>query len=294
MRLVSFGPPHREQPGLIDGDRVVPLSAILKSPPATLRQLLADHGLDALAKQVAKRHATGSLGKLPGEPLASVRLGPPITDPSKIICIGLNYQDHAKEQDAPWPEQPLLFAKAPSSLIGCHDPIIIPAKDCGPDYEVELVVVIGQRCRHVAERSAWDLIAGLCVGNDVTARKWQKGDGQWFRAKSSDTFFPCGPWLTTLDEVPSVPDLRLTTEIGGAILQDATANLLIHDVPAIIAHITRTMTLEPGDLISTGTPAGVGCYRTPRRWLTPGEVVTCRIASGAVDLGALGNVVQAG
>jgi 2-keto-4-pentenoate hydratase/2-oxohepta-3-ene-1,7-dioic acid hydratase in catechol pathway len=222
-----------------------------------------------------------------------VRLGPPITDPSKIDCIGLNFKGHATEQNKPWPEQPLLFAKAPSALCGPYDNIVLPAEDCGPDYEVELVAVIGRRARHVTKTDALAYVAGWCVGNDVSGRRWQKSDGQFFRAKSCDTFFPCGPALVTSDEITDLAALRLTTRIGDNLLQDATIADLIHDVPTLIAYISRFMTLEPGDLISTGTPAGVGCYRTPPRFLAPGEMVTCAI-TGPADLGTLANRVIAG
>ncbi len=154
------------------------------------------------------------------------------------------------------------------------------------------MAVIGRRARHVAAGDALTYLAGWCVGNDVSGRKWQKSDGQFFRAKSCDSFFPCGPALVTSDEITDLCALRLTTRIGDELLQDATAADLIHDVPTLIAYISRYMTLEPGDLISTGTPAGVGCYRTPPRFLRAGDTVTCAI-TGAVELGRLVNRVVA-
>ncbi len=282
MRLVAFGDLGRERAGAIVGasDAIIPLDEIGIDAP--LRQLLADGRLGEVAARLD--HHAG-----PGIPLASVRLGPPIADPSKIICIGLNYHGHAAEQGVAPPARPLLFAKAPSSLVGATDPILVPDPDCGPDYEVELVVVIGRRAKQVGAAEAMRHVAGWMVGNDVSARRWQKDDGQWFRAKSCDTFFPCGPWLTTADAIPDHTALRLTTTIAGETLQDALAADLIHGVPALIAYISSQITLEPGDLISTGTPAGVGVWRNPKRFLRLGETVECAIS----DLGALRNPVAA-
>ncbi len=285
MRLVSFGDRGNEQAGVLsaDGTHVIRIASLDSTLPTTVRALIAgDHlpRVAALAKQTRER----------GILLTHVRLGPPVTDPSKVVCIGLNFKGHASEQGKPWPEQPLLFAKAPSSLSGPNDDIVLPNEDCGPDYEVELVVVIGRRARQIDRAEALSYVAGYCVGNDVSGRRWQKTDGQFFRAKSCDTFFPCGPALVTADEVPELSTLRLTTRIGDDVLQDATAADLIHDVPALIAYISHFMTLEPGDLISTGTPAGVGCYRTPPRFLTSGDLVTCTI-DGPLMLGQLVNRV---
>lgn len=288
MRVVSFGERGREQAGVLsaDGTRVLPVAALDPSLPTNVRALIAGYHLPRLAAQLQCTDERGVV-------LADVRLGPPVTDPSKVVCIGLNFKGHAAEQNKPWPEQPLLFAKAPTALCGPTDDIVLPDEDCGPDYEVELVAVVGQRARNVSAADALSYIAGYCVGNDVSGRTWQKSDGQFFRAKSCDTFFPCGPALVTADEIRDLPTLRLTTRIGDDLLQDATAADLIHDVPTLIAYISRFMTLEPGDLISTGTPAGVGCYRTPPRFLRSGDTVTCAI-DGAVALGRLVNRVVAG
>ena len=273
-----------------DGTRILPVAVLDTALPDQARALIAGGHLPRLA---ALARAT----KERGIPLGQVRLGPPVTDPSKVVCVGLNFKGHAAEQNKPWPEQPMLFAKAPSALCGPLDDIVLPAEDCGPDYEVELVVVIGRRARHVARTDALSLVAGYCVGNDVSGRRWQKSDGQFFRAKSCDTFFPCGPALVTPDEIADLPGLRLTTRVANGtsddLLQDATAADLIHDVPALISYVSRFMTLEPGDLISTGTPGGVGCYRTPPRFLAAGDTVTCAI-DGPTVLGRLVNRVVAG
>ncbi|MBA2479365.1 MAG: fumarylacetoacetate hydrolase family protein [Planctomycetes bacterium] len=268
MRLVSFGARGAERAGVIVGENIVPAADL--GEPGTVRQLIAAGALADLASSA--RAFTG-----PTLPLVGVRLGPPVTDPGKIICVGLNYKGHADEQKKPWPTVPLLFAKTANTLAGCADDIVLPADDCRPDYEVELVVVIGMRTRRASAADAARSIAGYMVGNDVSARRWQHDDGQWFRAKSSDTFFPCGPALVTPDEAGPVCDMRLVTEIGGTVLQDARASDLIHPIAELIAYISRDITLEPGDLISTGTPAGVGCWRSPPRFLAPGDVVACAI-----------------
>jgi 2,4-didehydro-3-deoxy-L-rhamnonate hydrolase len=291
MRIVSFGDRGMEQAGVLsaDGLSIFPVTTLDPKLPNHVRALIAGDHLSRVAVLVQQAEQTRGHRI----PLTQVRLGPPITDPSKIICIGINFKGHATEQGKPWPLEPLLFAKAPTALCGPTDDIVLPADDCGPDYEVELVAVIGQRARHIQRQNALDYVAGYFVGNDVSGRRWQKSDGQFFRGKSCDTFFPCGPALVTANEISDLSQLRLTTRIGDEVLQDATAADLIHDVPALIAYISRFMTLEPGDLISTGTPAGVGCYRTPPRFLQPGDLVTCTI-DGPLHLGCLSNRVVAG
>lgn len=286
MRLVSFGLRGSERAGVLvdQGQAVVPVADLDPALPDNVRLLIAGGHLARLSTLAA---ASGA-ARLPR---AGLRLGPPLTDPGKIICIGLNYRGHATEQNKPWPEKPLLFAKARTALAGPDDDIVLPIEDCGPDYEVELIAVIGRGGRLIAEARALGHVAGWMVGNDVSARAWQKADGQWFRAKSCDTFLPCGPALVTADEVADHRALRLTTTIAGTVLQDSLASDLIHGVAALIAYISKDLTLEPGDLISTGTPAGVGCYRTPPRFLTAGDLVECAIDG----LGALRNrVVGAG
>jgi 2-keto-4-pentenoate hydratase/2-oxohepta-3-ene-1,7-dioic acid hydratase in catechol pathway len=264
----------------------MPVADIDPALPRTVRGLLHAQCLPRLAQRLAQHRG-------PGLACDRVRLGAPIPDAGKIICVGLNYRDHAAEQGLPWPERPLLFAKAPSALAGPTDDIVLPHEDGGPDYEVELALVVGQRCRRVAQAEAMGVIAGFMIGNDVTCRRWQKADGQWFRAKSCDTFYPCGPALVTCDEIIHPSRLRLTTTIGGVVLQDGVVSDLIHDLPALIASISRDMTLEAGDIISTGTPTGVGCYRNPPRFLQAGDLVECAIAGDGLDLGRLCNRITA-
>lgn len=285
--MVSFCERGVERAGILvqNGTEIVPVHDLDPSLPTNLKELIQGQHLGTLALRIKHTQAR-SIAR------SSVRLGPPILDPSKIICIGLNYKGHAIEQNKPWPEKPLLFAKAPSALCGPDDDIELPGDDAQVDYEVELAVVIGRRCRRIPAAQAMAYVAGYLVANDVSARAWQKSDGQWFRAKSADTFFPCGPALVTADEVDDPTGLRLTTTLGGVVVQDALVSDLIHGIPQLIATISRTITLEPGDIISTGTPAGVGCYRTPPRFLTAGDIVTCAI-SGMADFGQLRNRVIA-
>jgi 2,4-diketo-3-deoxy-L-fuconate hydrolase len=287
MRIVSFGEQGMERAGVLvrDGSEVVPVHDLDPALPTSVRALIQGQHLGKLAERLKRAHIRGIAR-------STIRLGPPVTDPGKIVCIGLNYKGHATEQDKPWPEKPLLFAKAPSALCGAEDDIVLPAEDAQVDYEVELAVVIGRRGRRIAESQAMIHVAGYFVANDVSARRWQKDDGQWFRAKSSDTFFPCGPALVTSDEVEDPGLLRLTTTIAGSVLQDAPLSDLIHDIPRLIAYISRDITVEAGDIISTGTPAGVGCYRSPPRFLAAGDLVECAIAGGC-DLGRLRNRVIA-
>lgn len=292
MRLVSFGQRGDERAGILvdHGQAVVPVASLDPTLPDNVRLLIAGGHLPRLAMRLSA-HSAAMHSNATRLSRVGLRLGPPVVDPGKIICIGLNYRGHAAEQDKPWPAQPLLFAKARSALAGPDDDIVLPREDCGPDYEVELIAVIGRGGRCIAEARALEHVAGWMVGNDVSARTWQKADGQWFRAKSCDTFLPCGPALVTADEVVDHRALRLTTAIAGTVMQDALASDLIHGVAALIAYISRDLTLEPGDLISTGTPAGVGCYRSPPRFLAPGDLVECAIG----DLGTLRNrVVAAG
>ncbi len=213
----------------------------------------------------------------------------PIERPGKIVCVGLNYRDHAEEQGAELPAAPLLFAKWPTSLIGPGEPIVIPPIVTQCDYEAELGVVIGARVRRVSKENALEAVAGFVCANDVTARDLQFGDGQWTRGKSPDTFCPVGP-MTPRDEIDDPHALRIRTIVSGEVLQDSTTANLIFGVDDVIAYAAQTSTLEPGDLILTGTPAGVGVFRDPQRLLHPGDEVTIEIEG----LASLTNPVVAG
>lgn len=213
----------------------------------------------------------------------------PIERPGKIVCVGLNYRDHAEEQGVELPEEPLLFAKWPTALIGPGDPIVIPPLVTKCDYEAELGVVIGARVKGVSKENALEAVSGYVCANDVSARDLQFKDGQWTRGKSPDTFCPVGP-LVPASEIPDPHDLRIRAIVSGEVLQDSTTANLIFGVDEVISHAAQTMTLEPGDLILTGTPAGVGVFRNPQRLLQPGDEVTIEIER----VGSLTNPVVAG
>jgi 2-keto-4-pentenoate hydratase/2-oxohepta-3-ene-1,7-dioic acid hydratase in catechol pathway len=213
----------------------------------------------------------------------------PIERPGKIVCVGLNYRDHAEEQGAELPEEPLLFAKWPNALIGPGEPIVIPPLVTQCDYEAELGVVVGARVKNVSRESALEAVRGYLCANDVSARNLQFKDGQWSRGKSPDTFCPVGP-LVPAAEITDPHDLGIRTIVSGEVLQDSTTANLIFGVDEIISFASQTMTLEPGDLILTGTPAGVGVFRDPQRLLRPGDEVTIEIQA----IGALTNPVVSG
>jgi 2-keto-4-pentenoate hydratase/2-oxohepta-3-ene-1,7-dioic acid hydratase in catechol pathway len=232
-------------------------------------------------------------------PLTQVRLCAPVPRPGKIVCIGLNYMDHVEETGTEVPSEPAVFAKFANSVIGDGQPIVIPPATNQVDYEVELIAVIGRRARNVMATDALAHVAGYMCGNDVSARDLQTSNAQWTRGKAVDTFLPCGPWLVTADEVEDPQALRLWCEVDGERLQDSNTSRMIWSVAQLVSFLSQTMTLEPGDLISTGTPPGVGQARTPVRFLRPGEEVVVSVErlgalrNPVVAEGALGSVVAA-
>ena len=211
----------------------------------------------------------------------------PIERPQKIVCVGLNYRDHAEEQGVPLPEWPILFAKWPNTLIGPGEPIVMPTITEQIDYEAELCVVIGSRVKGVSAENALEAVAGYLCLNDVSARDLQFGDKQWTRGKSPDTFCPVGPRLVPAAEVPDPQSLRIRAILNGEVLQDSTTANMVFGVADIVSFISQAITLEPGDLIATGTPAGVGVFRDPPVFLKPGDEITIEIEG----LGELTNPV---
>jgi 2-keto-4-pentenoate hydratase/2-oxohepta-3-ene-1,7-dioic acid hydratase in catechol pathway len=218
-----------------------------------------------------------------------LRLGPPIPDPDKILCMGLNYRDHAAEAGLDLPTVPLFFAKFRNSLIGPGDQIVLPFASRKVDYEAELAVVIGSRCRNVAADAALEYVAGAMAFNDVSARDLQIQASQWTMGKAIDTFAPCGPALVLRDEISDLQALGIRTRVNSETLQDANTSLMVFGVAEAIAFLTRVMTLEPGDIIATGTPAGVGMARNPQVWLHDGDTVEVEID----EIGTLSNPVSA-
>jgi 2-keto-4-pentenoate hydratase/2-oxohepta-3-ene-1,7-dioic acid hydratase in catechol pathway len=218
---------------------------------------------------------------------AAIQLGPPIPDPEKIICLGLNYRDHAREAGLTAPSVPMFFAKFPNSLIGPTDPIVPPKTTKEVDYEAELAVVIGDPCRNIDAAQALEHVAGVMAFNDVSARDLQMANNLWTGGKAIDTFGPCGPALVTLDELGDIQTLAVRTRVNGETVQDGNTSDMIFGVVETIAFLSQIMTLQPGDIIATGTPAGVGNARQPKLFLYPGDIVEVEIDG----IGALRNPV---
>jgi acylpyruvate hydrolase len=289
MQLVTFVRDRAHRLGALvrrDGrEAIVDLNrADTRLPSDMIAFLAGGDASRALAEQ--------ALAAPPAEALldrAGVRLASPIPRPGKIICIGLNYRDHAAESNAPLPDYPVVFAKYANTVIGPGDAIVLPRVTEQVDYEGELGVVIGAQARDVLEVEALAYVAGYLPFNDVSARDYQMRTSQWTIGKTFDTFAPMGPALVTADEVPDPHSLDLRVTIGDEVLQDSNTRHLIFSIPQLIAYLTSVMTLEPGDVIASGTPAGVGAARNPKRWLRAGETVCVEIER----LGRLENPVVA-
>lgn len=274
MRLVSFGPPGEERAGVIAGDEIIDLRAASRDFPETVRDLLARDLLGEVNSLLAR---AGSIGAAARHRLGTVRLGPAIVNPSKIICLGLNYADHAIEQGKTAPDYPMMFAKGPNSLAGDGDVTPYPIGVEQFDYEVELAFVMGKRARRVALEDAYAHVAGYAVFMDLSARDLQAKERQWFRAKSTDGSGPLGPWLTTRDEVPDPHALDIGLTLNGVVMQSSRTDRMTYTVDFLVHHISQTATLEPGDVVATGTPAGVGMYRKPPVFLKPGDHLVATI-----------------
>lgn len=271
MKLVRFGPPGQERPGvwLDDTPGILDVRAMAFDIEDYDAHFFSRWGLERLRGLLAEKNR-----KI--VPAEGVRLGPPVARPGKIICLGKNYRDHIAEFDSKTPDRPILFAKAATALVGPYDAIRLPA-DAEADVEVELAAVIGKTARNLSEGDAMSCVAGYTILDDVTDRAAQRADGQWFRAKSRDTFCPLGPFLVTADEVPDPYALRLTSKIRGQLLQDARASDMIFKLAYLIAYASAAMTLEPGDVLSTGTPGGIGSARKSPVLLRPGDEVEVAI-----------------
>jgi 2,4-diketo-3-deoxy-L-fuconate hydrolase len=263
VKLVRCGPPGREQPGILDAAGRV----------RSLVGIVDDLRGDALGPA-----SLGELSKLDPARLplveGPVRYGPCVAGTGKFICIGLNYADHAKETGAEVPSEPVIFMKATSAIGGADDDVWIPRGSKKTDWEVELGVVIGSRARHVGEERALEHVAGYCVVDDLSEREYQlEHKGQWSKGKGCDTFGPIGPWLVTRDEVPDPQRLHLWLEVDGARMQDGSTSTMVYGVAFLVAYLSRFMSLLPGDVISTGTPPGVGMARKPPVFLRAGQTI---------------------
>jgi 2-keto-4-pentenoate hydratase/2-oxohepta-3-ene-1,7-dioic acid hydratase in catechol pathway len=265
-------------------DRYVDLCAVDPKLPATLKAALAHpEGLMAAAEALAHGMARG--------PFVTGKLTAPIGDPGKVLCIGLNYRDHALETGSAIPSEPVVFSKFSQAVVGPDDTIVLPKVAHEVDYEAELVVVIGKAGKNIPRAAAWQHVAGYTVGNDVSARDWQKGrpGGQWLLGKTPDTFAPTGPWLVTADEIGEPHNLRVQLRLNGETMQDSRTKEFIFGIDEVIAHVSQLVTLQAGDLIFTGTPPGVGAARKPPVFLKAGDRVEVEIEG----VGVLKNVVVA-
>lgn len=272
MKLVRYGPLKKEKPGLLDADGVL----------RDLSDVISDLAENALTNESLAKLAAldpDSLPKVSGSP----RLGAPVGRVGKLICVGLNYADHAAESGMEPPKQPVLFMKSTTSIVGPYDEVKIPRGSAKTDWEVELGVVIGDLARDVSKADAMHHVAGYLVINDVSEREFQleHGGGQWLKGKGCDTFAPLGPWLVTRDQVSDPQDLSMWLKVNDTTYQNGSTHTMIFDVATLVSHISRYMTLEPGDVISTGTPPGVGMGQKPPLYLKAGD----RIELGIAGLG---------
>ena len=266
MKLIKFGQQGSEKPGVIlSNGTTIDVSAFT---PDFDEAFFESSGLERLSAWLEMNASNA-----PQVP-AGIRLGAPLARPSKIICIGLNYSDHAKESGMAVPVEPIIFFKSTTALTGPNDGLVIPEGSEKTDWEVELAVVIGKTARSVSEDAAMDYVAGYVLHNDYSERAWQlERGGQWVKGKSADTFAPLGPWLATKEEIPDPHILRLWLKVNGEMKQDGTTANLIFKIPFLVSYLSRFMTLLPGDVISTGTPAGVGLGFNPPQYLRVGDTV---------------------
>ena len=267
MKLVRYGNPGKEKPGLIDAEgKLRDLSAIVK-----------DIGPDQLGDAAIAKLRKTKVDKLPlvkGKP----RLGSPVANVGKFIAIGLNYADHAAESGLPVPKEPVVFMKANSCIQGPNDPVMLPKGSVKTDWEVELGVVIGTRARYVSQKSALDYVAGYCTINDISEREYQiERGGTWDKGKGCDTFGPLGPWLVTRDEIENPQKLAMWLDLNGQRVQTGSTKTMIFSVAKIVSYVSQFMTLMPGDVITTGTPPGVGMGMKPPLYLKKGDVMTLGI-----------------
>ncbi len=267
MKLVRFGNPGEEKPGLIDADGAI--RDLSGHVPDLAGAALSPASLDKLRALNPKA--------LPLAP-AGVRLGAPVAGTRNFIAVGLNFADHAKETKQEIPAEPILFSKAPNCIVGAYDDVMYPKNAQNMDWEVEIAFVVGTRARYVEEKDAMSHIAGFTICNDVSERRFQvRRAGQWLKGKSAETFGPLGPWLVTPDEIPDVQDLSMSLDINGERKQTGTTKTMIFSIPFLLAYVTEFMVLDPGDVVTTGTPPGVGSARNPREYLKAGDVMTLRI-----------------
>ena len=265
MKLIRFGEANKEKPGVLLGDALYDVSSLTSDYD---EKFFENDGVSKLRSLIESKK-----NSLPQVPPGS-RLGSPVARPSKIVCIGLNYADHAKETGATPPPEPVIFLKSTTALTGPFDDIMIPLSSKKTDWEVELAIVIGKKASYVEQADAMDYVVGYCLHNDISEREFQlERNGTWDKGKGCDTFAPLGPWLVSKDEVPDAHNLRLWLSLNGNIVQDGTTANFIFNIPFVVSYVSQFMTLLPGDVISTGTPAGVGLGMKPPFFLKEGDVM---------------------
>jgi 2-keto-4-pentenoate hydratase/2-oxohepta-3-ene-1,7-dioic acid hydratase in catechol pathway len=268
MKLVRFGAPGAEKPGLVDAQGVV------RDLSAHVRDIAGD-GLSPASLDKLRKIDPKSLPAAP----QGVRLGAPVGSVSNFIAVGLNYVDHAKETGAAIPKEPILFNKLANCIVGPNDDVMVPKASTKLDYEIEIAFVIGTRARYVEEKNALSHIAGYTICNDVSERVFQaERGGQWMKGKCAETFGPLGPWLVTRDEIENVQDLAMSLDVNGERRQTGTTKTMIFGIQHLLHYISQFMVLEPGDVVTTGTPPGVALGMKPPKWLGPGDVMTLKIA----------------
>jgi len=264
MKLIRFGEQGKEKPGVIIDDRWFDVSNYFNDYD---EKFFEGDGIALLNKLINEAELK--------EISRDIRLGPPVARPSKIICIGLNYSDHAKESNMSLPAEPVIFFKATTAIVGPNDNLVIPKNSTKTDWEVELGVVIGKKTSYIDEKDALDHVAGYLLHNDYSEREFQlERSGQWVKGKSCDSFAPLGPWLATKDEIDDVNNLRLWLTVNGQMMQDGNTKNLVFNIPKLVSYLSQFMTLLPGDVISTGTPAGVGLGQKPEPvYIKEGDVI---------------------
>lgn len=294
MKLVTYDSAGSWRAGVVVDWSIFDVATLLKSEsgenarPFSVRELLREYGGALSELSVRLTAAARENPKAEVGPFENVRLGPPIPDPSKVLCIGLNYNDHVAETGRALPSHPDIFAKFASSLIGPFDEICCSNITPNLDFEGELAIVIGRECRSVSAEDAMDFVAGVTVLNDITARDLQYRGTQWLAGKAVDRSTPCGPALVTLDEVGDIQHLDIQTRVNGSQVQSSNTHLMIFPVRHLVSYISYFLALSPGDIITTGTPQGIGAKRQPPMWLKPGDTVEVELE----NVGILRNVVR--
>ena len=270
LKLATYMHQNAAGYGIVEGDGIIDLTRRIGARYPDIRTLLAHEGLGEATKAAA--------GQKPDFKLSEVKLLPPIPNPGKIFCIGLNYEDHRQETKREKTEAPAVFVRFPESQVGHDQPILRPRESTKLDFEGEIAVIIGTSGRRIAEKDSWDYVAGYSCYNDGSVRDWQWATTQWTAGKNFAATGGFGPWMVTADEIPAATELTLITRLNGVEMQHTTTALLVHTIPSLIAHLSTWVPLEAGDVIVSGTPGGVGARREPPVWMKPGDVVEIEVS----------------